>query len=79
MVVVGEEAAVIVAVDGPLTCVHTPVPEEGVLPLMVALPPVEQMVWSGPALAAVGGATREILTWSLDAVHGALVMVHWYT
>jgi len=37
----------------PKITVHVPVPMTGVLPARVAFE--EQMVWSGPALAAVGG------------------------
>jgi hypothetical protein len=44
MVVVAEPGVVIIPVTGPLTCVHVPVPTAGVLPAIVAEPPVEQIV-----------------------------------
>ena len=59
IVVVGEDGVVIVAVTGPLICVQVPVPTAGVLPAMVA--ELEQIVWSGPALEAVGGALTTTL------------------
>src|SRR5690349_18427895 len=79
MVVVGEEGVVMVSPAGPLTFVQVPAPMAGALPAMVTELVVEQMVWLGPALAAVGGAliTRE--TWSVLAVQGALAIAHWYT
>jgi hypothetical protein len=57
----GIEAVVIVAVSGPLTWDQEPVPTLGVLPVMVAEPLVEQMVWSAPAAAVVGVAMRVIV------------------
>jgi hypothetical protein len=44
IVVVGELAVVMLAITGPLTCVHVPVPDVGVLPAIVAEPGVEQIV-----------------------------------
>ena len=37
----------------PLTTLHAPVPTEGLFPARVKLP-LLQLLWSGPALAAVG-------------------------
>jgi hypothetical protein len=72
---VADPGVVIVAVTGPLTCVHVPEPTVGALPAMVADPPVVQIVWSGPAFAVVGAETNVMITLSCDAVHGALAMV----
>ena len=76
MVVVVEPGVVIVGVEGPLTKVHVPVPTVGVLPAIVADPPVVQIVWSGPAFDVVGDATNVMTTLSVVAVHGALAIVH---
>jgi len=75
IVVVADPGVVMVAVTGPLTCVHVPVPTVGALPAIVAEPPVVQIVWSGPALAVVGDATNVMITLSCDAVHGVFAMV----
>src|SRR5690349_7621555 len=79
IVVVGEEGVVMLPPAGPLIFVQRPVPTTGVLPAMVAVAPVVQIVWSGPALATVGPAFTMMETWSLLAVQGALVIVHWNT
>ena len=79
IVVVGELAVVIVAVTGPLTCVHVPTPTVAVLPAIVAEPLLAQMVCGEPAIATVGGALVVMVTCELLAVHGALLMVHWNT
>ena len=76
MVVVGDEGVVIVAVDGPLICTQVPVPMVGVFPVMVADPPVEQIVWSGPAFEAVGCPFTVMITWSEEGVQGEFEMVH---
>ena len=57
-----DAGVVMVAVTGPLTCVHAPVPAEAVLPAIVAEPPVVQIVWSGPAFDVVGGVDTVIVT-----------------
>ena len=75
IVVVAEPGVVMVAVAGPLTWVQVPVPVAAVLPAMVALPPVAQIVWSGPALAVVGGAFTVMITSSVEAEQGLLVAV----
>ena len=76
MVVVGDEGVVIVAVEGPLTCTQVPVPVVGVFPVMVADPPDEQIVWSGPAFEVVGCPFTVMITWSMEAVQGEFAMVH---
>lgn len=52
----GELGALIVAMAGPLVCVHVPVPGAGLLPFNVMLVP-PQIVRSLPALAGSAGAT----------------------
>ena len=79
IVVAGDEAAAIVAVNGPLTCVQVPVPTAAMLPAIVAEPLLAQMVCGEPALATVGGALVVIVTCDVLAVHGALLIVHWNT
>lgn len=64
-----------VAVTGPLTWLHAPVPTLGVLPAMVALPGLLQMVWLEPALAVVGAGFAVTVISLVLAVQGALVMV----
>src|SRR5690349_7879768 len=78
-VVVGEEGVVIVPAAGPLIFVQVPAPTAGALPAMVTEPVVMQMVWSGPAFETVGGALTITEIWSLLAVQGVLVIVHWNT
>ena len=53
-VVVSEEAVVIVAVTGPLTCVHAPAPTVAAFALIVTAAVLVQTDWSLPALAVVG-------------------------
>jgi len=77
IVVVGEVGETMVPVTGPEICDHVPVPTAGVLPAITTVPGVMQIVCGGPELAMVGAAFTVIVTWSLDAVHGAFVMVHW--
>jgi hypothetical protein len=71
---VGEPGLVIVAV--PETTVHKPVPVTGVLPAKVAVVTPQAGVISEPAFAAVGGAVLVITTSSVEAVQGALEIVH---
>ena len=75
IVVVGDVGVAIVAVLGPLTCVHAPVPLEAVFAAMMAEPLVAQMVWSGPAFATVGAAFTVITTSLVLAAHGLLLIV----
>ena len=63
---------VIVAV--PDTKVHAPVPVVGALPAKVVL--VAHIVWSTPALDVVGAADLVMITSSVDAVQGELLIVH---
>ena len=44
IVVEGEPGVVMIAVTGPLTCVHEPAPADGAFPAMVAEPGDEQIV-----------------------------------
>ena len=74
MLVFADDGVVIV-LEGPLTCVHVPLPTEGVLPAIVTV--LAQIDWSPPAFAVVGDATRVIVTWSLLGVQDPLVIVHW--
>lgn len=62
-----------VTVPEPLTNVQVPVPVVGVLPANVTL--VLQILWSGPALAAVGRPFIVIVTSFVDEVQGELLMV----
>jgi hypothetical protein len=71
---VGELGVVIVAV--PETTVHNPVPVTGILPAKVAVVTPQAGVISEPAFAAVGGAVLVITTSSVEAVQGALEIVH---
>jgi hypothetical protein len=57
----------------PAITVHTPVPTVGALLARAAV--VEQTVWSGPALAVVGAASRVMTTVSLDEGQLAFVIV----
>jgi hypothetical protein len=61
----------------PLSMLHDPVPAAGVLPARVVLvtPHSADPVWSGPAFAVVGFWVKVIVTSSVDAVHGELLMV----
>jgi len=62
----------------PDTMLQAPVPIVGVLPASVVLvsPHIGAPVWSDPALAVVGFCWKVIVTSSVDAVHGGLLMVH---
>ena len=75
---------VLVGLDGvvtdppdPLTMLHDPVPAAGVLPARVVLvrPHTADPVWSAPALATVGFWLKVIVTSSVVAVQGELLMV----
>src|ERR1043166_7129354 len=67
----GSPGAVIVAV--PATTLHRPVPTVGALAARVTV--VAQTVWSTPAFAVVGGASRVTTTVSLDGGQLALLIV----
>jgi len=75
---------VLVGLDGvvmdppdPLTMLHDPVPTEGALPARVALvnPHMDDPVWSDPALDTVGVLLKVIVTSSVEAVQGELLIV----
>jgi len=75
---------VLVGLDGvvmdppdPLTMLHDPVPTEGALPARVALvnPHMDDPVWSDPALDTVGFLLKVIVTSSVEAVQGELLIV----
>ena len=61
----------------PLTILHDPVPDVGVLPASVVLarPQSVDPVWSVPAFAAVGFWLKVIVTSSVEAEQGELLMV----
>ena len=65
------------AVPGPENKVQVPAPVAGTLPASVAVNP--QTLASVPAFEAVGGAFTTMETWSVLAVQGAFVIVHWNT
>jgi hypothetical protein len=75
-VLVGLDGSVMDPPD-PLTMLHEPVPAVGVLPASVVLvtPHMADPVWSVPAFATVGLWVKLIVTSSLEAVQGELVMV----
>jgi hypothetical protein len=56
---------------------HAPVPIVGVFPANVVdvNPHMAAPVWSAPALATVGACWKVIITSSVLAVHGALLIV----
>ena len=58
---------------GPLITVQAPVPTVAALPASVAV--VAQTVWSDAALAVVGFLLKVIVTSSVEAVQGELVIV----
>ena len=70
----GLEGFVIVP-PAPLTIVHKPVPEPGVFAESVT-DEVQLPVTSGPAFAIVGVCLSEIITSSVEGVHGLLDIVH---
>ena len=69
---------VVTVPPAPLIILHAPVPTVGALAAKVTEvnPQVAELVWSGPALEAVGFRLKVITTSSVDAVHGLLLMVH---
>ena len=69
---------VVTVPPAPLTILHAPVPTVGAFAAKVTEvnPQVAELVWSGPALEAVGFRLKVITTSSVDAVHGLLLMVH---
>lgn len=58
---VGKVGDAIVALTGPLTWLHAPVPTTAAFAAMVAAPAERQAVRSLPALAVVGGGTTVML------------------
>jgi hypothetical protein len=60
---------------GPLTTLHAPVPTEGLLPERVAVA-VTHIVCAEPLVAVVGEATTVIVASAVEAVQGALLIVH---
>jgi hypothetical protein len=63
----------VVIVPDPETLTHNPVPTMGTFPAKNAEPPLEQMVWLGPASAVEGPTVKLILEF---VEHVPLVMVH---
>ena len=61
----------------PLTTLHPPTPTDGAFPASVTVvnPQVATPVWSGPAFAVVGEASRVIVTVSSDGAQVALLIV----
>jgi len=75
---------VLVGLDGvvmdppdPLTMLHDPVPTEGALPARVGTGQSAhgRSVWSDPALDTVGFLLKVIVTSSVEAVQGELLIV----
>ena len=62
----------------PDTILHEPVPIVGAFPASVVVvnPHIEAPTWSAPAIAVVGFRWKVIVTSSVDAVHGLLLIVH---
>ena len=75
MIVVVVEPGVVMVAGPPTILVHVPLPLEGGVAAMVAVPGEAQMVWSGPALTPAGGAFTMTTTLSVEAVQGLLLMV----
>ena len=73
---VGFDGVVIDPPD-PLTILHDPVPDVAVLPASVVLvrPQSVDPVWSVPAFATVGSWLNVIVTSSVEAEQGELLMV----
>ena len=62
--------------EGAAVQVHVPVPTLGVLPLNAALVLPWQVVKVPPLVEVVGGALTTIDASTIEAVHGALLIVH---
>ena len=60
----------------PLTMLQAPVPVVGVLPPKPVVVPFVQIVWAPPTVAAVGAALMVMVTFAVEAVQGALLIVH---
>lgn len=59
----------------PPTMLHAPVPDVGVLPPSPVVVPPLQMVWGPPVVAVLGAGLIVMVTFAVDAVQGALLMV----
>ena len=60
---------------GPLEMLHAPVPTTGAFAAKIA-EVFEQIVCGEPALDTVGGALTVMVTFEVEGVHGALLIVH---
>ena len=78
MAVTADVLFAMMAVLGPETCVHAPVPVPGVLAAMVAVVR-PQNDWLGPAFETVGGTAFTILTVLVEGVQSPLEILHWNT
>lgn len=74
IVVTGEEGVVITPL--PETFIHTPTPVTAGFPAIVTEPVLRQIVWLGPAAAAVGGGFPVIVTCDTEVTHGKLIILH---
>ena len=63
----------------PLTTVHVPVPDVGVLPPKPAVVPSVQIVWLPPAVAVVGDWLIVIETVADESAQGEFEIVHFNT
>jgi hypothetical protein len=70
-----ELGVVIPGVDGPLTKLHAPVPTEGAVAFMVAVPGEAHTVWFVPAFAVDGFALTVRTMLLVELVQGELAMV----
>jgi hypothetical protein len=59
---------------GPLRTLHVPVPIAGVFAVKIA-DPVVQIVCGLPATDGVGGASTVMVTFDVEGLHGALLIV----
>jgi hypothetical protein len=64
--VVGDNAVVMVAVKGPLTCVQVPMPPKGVLAAITTDPVVVHIVCVAPALEAGDADTEKLMVAIFD-------------